>query len=146
MVEVKFTKAQFESLMKLVSTATWVINAFKKEAIEEFAELEQYLYSIAEDEGFTDLYEYDEVSESFGPSEEVEDEIQEHIAEYNDEIFWQTLCTRLAIRDLEKELGESTVQNMKFDERVKRIAPIFDKYAEEFVKNGVDNLVLIKKK
>lgn len=144
MIEVKFSEDQFEKLLKLVSIATLVLNAFREDAMEEFLDIEQYLYAKAEDEGLKNLYEYDEETGSFVPSEEVEDEIFEYLENYNEEMFWQTLCTRLAIRDLEKELGQSKVEKMEFKERIKRLAPIFESYADEFEKNGVENLFLVK--
>ncbi len=145
MIEVKFTKEQFKSLLKLVSTATWVINAFREEIIEEFDELEEYLLSHAHKEGFSNLVEYDEDTNTFLPSEKLEDEIHEYIEDYNDEIFWQTLITRLAIRDLERAYGKSAVEKMELNERVKKISPIFDKYAKEFSENGIENIVITKK-
>ncbi len=145
MIETKFTRDQFESLLKLVSTATWVINAFKEQIIEEFEELEQYLLSLAQKEGFSNLIEFDEDTRSLLPSEKLEDEIQKYIEDYNDEIFWQTLMTRLAIRDLEREYGKSAVEKMEINERIKKINPIFNSYAEEFAENGLENLVLAKK-
>lgn len=144
MIEVKFTKEQFKSLLKLVSTATWITNAFREEIIEEFGELEQYLLSFAQKEGFANLVEYDEETNTLLPSEKLEDEIQEYIEDYNDEIFWQTLVTKLAIRDLEREHGKSAVEKMELNERVKKINPFFNKYAEEFSENGIENLVIAK--
>lgn len=145
MIEVKFTKEQFKSLLKLVSTATWIINAFREEIIEEFENLEQNLLSLARKEGFSDLIEYDGDTNTLLPSNKFEDEIQEYIEDYNDEIFWQTLVTKLAIRDLEREYGKSAVEKMELNERVKKINPFFNKYAEEFSENGIENLVIAKR-
>jgi hypothetical protein len=146
MIEAKFTTEQFENLLKLVSTATWIINSLREEPLEEFSELEQYLYRVAQKEELTELFEYDEVSESFIPSEELENEIHEYIEDYNEEIFWRLLCTSLAVRDLEKELGESTVKKMEFKEKIKRLEPLIEKYSEEFAENGLENLVLLKRR
>lgn len=145
MIEAKFTREQFKSLLKLVSTATWVVNAFRDEIINEFEELEQYLYSLAQKGGLSNLIDYDEDTNSLIPSEEFENEIQEYLEEYNDEIFWQTLITRLAIRDLEREFGKDAVGRMGMEERIKKINPIFNKYAEEFSENGIENLELKKR-
>lgn len=145
MIEVKFTRKQFKSLLKLVSTATWIINAFREEIIEEFENLEQYLLSLARKEGFSDLIEYDGDTDTLLPSNKFEDEIQEYIEDYNYEIFWQTLVTKLAIRDLEREYGKSAVEKMELNERVKKINPFFNKYAEEFSENGLENLVIAKR-
>lgn len=145
MIEVRFTEDQFERLLKLVSTATLVINAYREDVLDEFSDIVQYLYSKAEDEGLEDLYEYEEETGEFVPSKEVEEEIFEYLHDYNEETFWRTLCTSLAIRDLEKELGKGEVEKMDFNKKIKRITPIFEKYAEEFERNGVENLILIKK-
>jgi len=146
MIEIKFTKEQFKTLLKLVSTATWIINAFRGEIIEEFEKFEQYLLSLAKKEGFSNLIEYDEDTDTFLQSEKLEDEIQEYIEDYNDRIFWQTLVTRLAIRDLEKVYGKSAVERMELDERVKKVNPFINKYAEEFSENGIENLVIEKRR
>lgn len=142
MIEAKFTMEQFKSLLKLVSTATWVINAFREEVVNEFENLEQYLYSLAQKGGLSDLIDYDEDTNSLSPSDDLENEIQKYLDEYNDEIFWETLITRLAIRDMEREFGKSAVEKMEMEEKMRKITPIFNKYAEEFLENGIENLEL----
>lgn len=146
MIEVRFSEDQFERLLKLVSIGTVVLSIYgRKEIEDEFWDIEQFLYSKAEDEGLEDLYQYDEELEAFAPSEKIEDEIYEYLNDYNEDMFWQTLCTRLAIRDLERELGVSKVEEMESQKRIQMLAPLFEKYAEEFEKNGIDNLVLVKR-
>ncbi|MGQ9618640.1 MAG: hypothetical protein ACUVUG_06745 [Candidatus Aminicenantia bacterium] len=140
MIEAKFTKEQFKSLLKLISTATWVINAFRKEPLKEFEELEQYIYSIGKKSGFSNMIDYDEDSEIFLPSDNFEDEVMDYIDNYNEEIFWQILITRLTMRDMVRELGENAFEKLDNEQKTNRMIPIFEKYASEFSKNGIENL------
>lgn len=142
-VDIRLTKKQFENLVKLVNLGNWIVNSYREEDTDdEFNELEEYIFSIAEDNGFDELVEFDPHLDSYYPTTQMEDENFEIIEEYNNEIFWDELVYRLARRDLVRELGEKNIEELDFEERMEKLLPLIEKYEIEFEKNGLDNFVL----
>ena len=59
-------------------------------------------------------------------------------------MFWEELEYRLADRDLVARYGEKAVDGMNSDERQDEERKLVDQYYEEFQKNGLKNLVLMR--
>jgi hypothetical protein len=125
-MEIKLTKAQYAQLMRLVYLGNWVVNGFHSEDIDEESDaLEDYVYSKARDFGLEKTTYYDEEQNAWYPKSSTEDE-------------W------LADRDLVARYGESAVDGMGPEERQDEERKLVDQYYEEFQKNGLKNLVLMR--
>ena len=73
-MELKLTKKQYETLMKLVYLGNWVVNGYKKEdKAADTDHLENYIYAKAGDFGLGSLVFYDEEQDGYYPSTETED-------------------------------------------------------------------------
>ncbi len=146
-MKINLTKKQYETLIKLIYLGEWVGNAHRTDdRVREFEELEQYILSFYKDFGMQRYITYDERLKMFFPTAEFEDEtkVDEYIEEYNDNTFWEELIYRLANRDLIERYGEDAVENMDWEERMRKEEIFIEEYEEEFGRHGVKNLVIGK--
>jgi len=151
-MKIKFTKEQYENLLKLVYLGNWMINAIRSgakgdEQIEKYNELEQYIFSFAKDAGLERYIEFNERYDKFFPTRDFEEdkEIEQYLEDYNDEIFWDELADRLGTRDFIRQYGMEMIEKMDSEERFLKQQEFIIKYEEEFEKNGIENLELLKK-
>ena len=145
-MEIKVTKKQYKDLMRLVYIGNWLVNAFRMEHehIKKYNDIEQYIFSFAQEAGLKKYIEYVEKYGKFFPTRELEEdeEIIELIDEYENEIFWDELINRSALRDLINKYGEDTIKKMSLEERIKKKSPFIEKYEREFEENGIKNLII----
>lgn len=148
-VKINITKKEYRLLLDVFSIADWVMTSHKTEKdprVEPYQKLEQKFLALAKDFGFKDLVEYDKKAEKYYPTARYEQmkTDRQFIDEFEEDVFWETLATRLAIRDLLMEKGADALSKMDFSDRFIEEETIADKYDQEFVENGVNNLVLSK--
>jgi hypothetical protein len=144
-MEIHFTKRQFETLMRLVYLGNWVVNGYRAEAPdEETNALENAVYSKARDFGLGRLVDFDEDLGQYFPSAAAEEEWDSALDDYRNDLFWDELEYRMADRDLAARYGEDYVTTMKPRELDRLERDIVDSYYEEFVKNGVKNLLVVR--
>ena len=144
-MELKLTKAQYETLMRLVYLGNTVINGFReKDPVIETDHLENYIYAKAADFGLGKLTLYDEELDAFYPTTENEDAWLADHDDYVNDLFWDELMHRLAERDLETRYGRDAVEAMSFEERGKLEQELMDKFYGEFHQNGLNNLILYR--
>ena len=146
-MKIEFTKDQFKNLIKLIYLGNWMINAFRTEDIvKEFEDLEGYIYSFAKEAGLDKYAIYDKESKKYYPTSALEEEVDQYIDEYKDETFWEELIYRLGGRDFVEKYGVEAIKKMTWEERIKKEHPFIEKYADEFEKNGIANLVIKNKR
>ena len=146
-MKIRFTKEQYENLIKLVYLGNWMINAIRSgakgdEIIQKYEDIEQYIYSFAKDFGLEEHIEFDEEFNKFFPTRNFEENsgVDQYRDEYEDEFFWDELIDRFARRDFIKEYGRKVIEKMDFKERIEKEHPFIEKYAEEFQEHGIDRL------
>ncbi|HEV8052624.1 MAG TPA: hypothetical protein VGP47_09015 [Parachlamydiaceae bacterium] len=139
MTNIKFTKDQFEALLKLVYIGNWVINAGRTtDTIKEFNELDKYLFSK------TSLFGLEELSDEEEPCYPTGDfesgEVRDHIDNYNAQTFWEVLAEELTIKLLKAQYSEKDIKNMDQMQRVNLVLNMEDEIQMDFQKNGLNNL------
>ena len=143
MKTVKFTKEQYENLLKLIYLGDWLVNSFRIERITEFENIENHLYSQAKDFGLDKLVVIDAETQTYFPASSLEEAVTHFIEEYDEDNFWGELCRKLGQRDFVRQYGQDAIQKMKLDEMFQKEAEFIHKYAEEFEKNGLKNLEIV---
>lgn len=141
-MEMRFTETQYRRLLDVVYTGIMVINGDKipQEQLQEYGEVEQYIYSMAKEYGFEDLVGYDEDNQRYYTTKDFDrTEIGTLIDQYHDTIFWGALALNLAKRDAlvlleKKEIGKEEVLG--------HILEMEAAYSREFLENGLQNLYL----
>lgn len=141
-MKINFTKKQFKTLLDLIYTGEMIINGNRipDEVIEEYDELQQYIYSFAKEMGYEDLMEYNKEYNGYYETRKYEESgIYDLIEEYNNNVFWDELASNLAERDIANKYGEEIV-NLEHEDIVTAIWRREDEYSEEFSENGLLNL------
>ncbi len=143
-MKIEFTPEQYETLLKSIAISSWMINAFNEgdEESNSYAELEQYILSLAKDFGKQEFVDYDAADDVYFPTRKFEDQtdIFDIISDYDNELFWDELIHRMARRDFLQEHGETGVAGMAIEERIEKEAPFITKYEEIFTNQGLENI------
>ncbi len=146
-MEIQFTKEQYRDLLRLVYLGNWMVNSIRiDDIVGKYNDLTNYIYSHAKEAGMEECVDHDEKSDKYCPSIKLEqdDEVEKYLDEYNDENFWDELIHRLSTRDVIEKYGKDFSKKITFEELMKKEQPFIDKYAEEFERNGIKNLVIKK--
>ncbi|MBI4699456.1 MAG: hypothetical protein HY758_11300 [Nitrospirae bacterium] len=146
-MHIEFTKEQFKDLLRLVYLGNWMVNSIRiDDVVGKYNDLTNHIYSHAKDAGLEDYVDHDETAKKYCPGTRLEEdnEVEKYLDEYNDENFWDELIHRLSARDVIEKYGEDLSKKVTFEELLKKEQPFIDKYAEEFEKNGIKNLVIRK--
>jgi hypothetical protein len=143
-MEIKFTKDQYDSLIKLVYLGNWMINSIRDggKEIKKYDDVEQYIYSFAKEFGLDNLIEYDTQTKQYYPTWELDDnpEVEPYRQDYENEVFWDELTDRLARQDFVRHHGEKAIRKMSQKEHFEKLHPFIEKYEEEFYKHGIERL------
>ena len=140
-MEINISNEQYARLVKLLYLGDWMVNSFRFERVEDFDEISQYIFSLAEKFGLASYFEKDE-NQLYFPTGEFDEEMSHFIYDYNDFNLFNDLMHALAHRDVIAEHGEKKTEAMSHHEFQEKEAPYLEKYAEEFEKNGIDNLYI----
>ncbi|MDD8025499.1 MAG: hypothetical protein PHI34_03215 [Acidobacteriota bacterium] len=144
-MDIKLTRAQYETLMRLAYLGNWVVNGFRdKDKDPDTDALENYIYAKARDFGLGDRIVYDEEVDAHFPTENQESEWLADLDDYKNDLFWDELMYRLADRDLVARFGEANVDAMPLEERKRMEDELADQYYKEFEKSGLDRLQLVR--
>src|SRR5690625_4976755 len=140
-MKINFTKKQYRLLLDLVYIGRFVINGIRTsdQILEEYEEIQQYVYSFAKKMGCGDLVEYNRESNMFYETNEFDKMVMErYIEEYDAEVLWKELATGLEERDVMKcSTGKDEI---KPEELIMKIWAREEEYNEEFYENGLDNV------
>lgn len=146
-MKINLTKKEYRALLDLVSIAEWVMNSHRTDKdprSPEHDQIEQKILSHARDFGFENLVTYNKKYDRYDHTREYEDSENffPFIEEFEEDSFWDKLCTYLAKRDLLLKLGVEKITAMDPFDRISMEDEIAVRYSEEFEKNGLKNLVL----
>ena len=128
------TTKEFRRLLDLVYIGNWVLNSTRgDDRFQDYDDLESKLFSLCRGTGMDILAE--DWNDTVIPSRAYEEGgIQEVIALYEDNIFYEILAEELARRDM----GYADITEENYDEITNRM----HQYMNEFALSGVDRLVL----
>ena len=144
-IEISLSKKNLRLLIKHVFVGHWVMTSTKVDRDKELDDFYDTILSIANTYNVIDGLEYSEKNGSFLISEDKEQEMMKPVEEYEEDIFWQELTDRLALRDAEEKYGSKVLEDMEPMERMKCIWKEEEKYDNEFEKSGIDRLRIMKK-
>jgi hypothetical protein len=150
-MKVSFTAKEYRQLLELVHLGMWAVTAYQGEdtaAARRYFEFDQHLLSLAEQAGCADLVERREDG-SLQPSPKLsEDErIRDLQGEFQNDVFWHELVSRLSDRDLSGEKASRGVETPgvepppSTEEQLKKLE---ERYWEEFEKNDLARVVVLR--
>ena len=141
-MEISLSKKQYKSLIKLVYLGEWFVNSYRVEhnMDKEMDDIAHHIYSYAKDFETENLLQKD-INKIY-PTGKLEEMLEHYIEEYNDDNFWDALIERLAGRDFVDKYDEKEILKMDPFERMSKIEEIEEKYEDEFVENGLKNIIV----
>lgn len=147
-MKIEFDEKQYNALIRLVFLGRQMMEYVNEEESDEalidneYEALEQYILSFFKNFGADDCVEFSAKHKAFFTTRAFEDAMQPVIDSYDDWRFWEELEDRLSARDLVEKVGPETAEKLEFEERYKMMESISQRYEEEFVENGIQNLIL----
>jgi hypothetical protein len=149
-LSIEFDNEQIVQLVRSVQLANWVVNATKSpdEQDESMNDFKQYVLAAVFAAGKKDLIHYDKELDGHFLNGELEEDLQNLIDDYDEDIFWEELVARLADRDWARKHGSAPVEDEGHDARYERMLQISkeeEKYGEEFEEFGIEHLELVRK-
>ena len=133
-MQIDLTKKEFRRLLDLVYIGNWVLNSTRgNDRFADYDNLESKLFGLCKNTGMQVLVE--DWNETTIPSKAYEEGgIQEAIAYYEDNVFYQILAEELSRRDM----GYAEINEDNYDEIVRRM----ESYMGEFQQSGLERLIL----
>lgn len=149
-IRIDLDREAFLTLVQTLCMARWICSTRHAEdpplALErEIRSLEETLLSHAEKLGCGNIVEFDQASGGQYPTPRFEEtsEARTAMERYEDDFFWSELVRVLSKRDLDRKAEgeyERAIEKLPDHQR----HPVEERYWEEFYRNGVSNLALLR--
>ena len=133
-MHIELTNKEFRRLLDMVYLGNWVLNSTRgNDRFKDYDDLESKLFALCRSNGMDVLAE--DWNDTVIPSKAYEaGGIQQVIALYEDNVFYEILAEELSRRDM----GYADITEDNYDEIIGRM----DQYMQEFERSGLDRLVL----
>lgn len=133
-MQIDLSVKEFRRLLDLVYIGNWVLNSTRgDDRFQDYDDVESKLFGLCRGTGMDALAE--PWNDTVIPSKAYEEGgIQQAIAYYEDNVFYQILAEELSLRDM----GYADITEENYDEAVSRM----NRYMTEFESSGLNNLVL----
>lgn len=138
---------EFERLLKLAYLGEAVLNDWTPSEKHDRGQLSAtgLLYDLCAEAEGTPARKYvrfDDIIGEWVPSAELDKEMDDVIARYDGEAFWDELVAHLARRDMVAEYGDDAIAGMSDAYRRQAERPLYDYYFNEIREHGVDRIVI----
>lgn len=133
-MQIELTTKEFRRLLDMVYIGNWILNSTRgDDRFKDYDDLESKLFALCRNHGMGVLAQ--DWNDTVIPSRAYEEGgIQEVIAYYEDNVFYEILAEELSRRDM----GYADITEENYDEITNRMY----QYMQEFQLSGVDRLVL----
>ena len=150
-MKVSFTAKEYRQLLELVHLGMWAVTGYQGEdtaVAKRYFALDQKLLELATELGGVDLVEKRDDG-TLQPATKLaeDDRVRDIQSEFQNDVFWHELVTRMAERDLAGEKTRRTLETPGVepppsnDEQLNKIE---DRYWTEFEKNDLANVFLLR--
>ena len=149
-MKIAFTQKEYARLLEMSYLAMWVAGSHDENspAARRYAELEQKLLTAATPMGCADFVEkMDDGSLQPAPKLAEDERVREIQSEFQNDVFWHELVTRMADRDLAGDQVKRAMETPGVDPaptRDEQLKKLEDRYWAEFEKNDLANVVLLR--
>jgi hypothetical protein len=140
-MRIDLSTEQYLTLVKLLQLGNWPLGLTEAdhELVGKAEELEQYIFSLAEDFEAGDQIYYNREDEYYSLSEPLKESVETIIDEYEEDVFWDQLTHKLATIDLKRE----TDINASIEEKINKLFQIKAKYEKYFLENGLEKMDIL---
>jgi hypothetical protein len=135
---------QYADLLRLTYLGNQVANAGRPDdqRIAGFDDVEQQLLAMAKAAGLANYADFDRPKTRYFAGPGLEAELGELLMDYEDAVFWDELARRLALQELESQMGRVAIEALADSEYTRLEDPLFEKYWQEFQEHGVERLTI----
>ncbi|HEY4301348.1 MAG TPA: hypothetical protein VGM73_10765 [Candidatus Didemnitutus sp.] len=150
-MKVSFTAKEYRQLLELVHLGMWTVTAYQGEdtaAARRYFEFDQHLLALAEQAGCADLVETrEDGSLQPAPTLSEDERIRDIQGEFQNDVFWHELVSRLSDRDLSGEKASRGVDTPgvepppSTEDQLKKLE---ERYWDEFEKNDLSRVVVLR--
>ena len=146
-MHLELTPEEFERLLKLAYLGEAVANDWTPADRHEPQQLgmTDVLYDLcarAKDTPAAGYVVQDEKSGEWMPSQALDQEMDEIISRYDNEVFWDELIARMTRRDLLAEYGQQSIETMSDVYKKQAEQPLNEYYSREVREHGLDRLLV----
>jgi hypothetical protein len=148
MMTIELSNEEYRNLLDLLYLGQWLLDAHDVDPdpdTEKYDELIQKIYSFAKAQHFDNYIVFDKEMKQYFTTRLYEESSMCHvfIDEYDNDTFWDELISRLTDRDIQARIKNGEINNpININERLGIAGPIEARYADEFEKSGLDNIVV----
>ena len=150
-MKVSFTAREYRQLLELVHLGMWAVTAYQGEetaAARRYFELDQQLLEMAGDMGCADLVEK-KADGTLQPSPKLADDerIRDVQGEFQNDVFWHELVSRLSDRDLSGERAQQALETPGVEPQPsneEQLKKLEERYWAEFEKNDLARVVVLR--
>lgn len=150
-MKVSFTAKEYRQLLELVHLGMWAVTAYQGEdtpAAKRYFEFDQRLLAQAEEAGCADFVEQrDDGSRQPAPKLSEDERIREIQDEFQNDVFWHELVSRLSDRDLSGEKAQRGVETPGVEpppSNEEQLKKLEERYWDEFEKNDLARVVVLR--
>jgi hypothetical protein len=150
-MKASFTAKEYRQLLELVHLGMWAVTAYQGEdtaAAKRYFDLDQKLLELATPMGCADLVETrDDGTLQPSPKLAEDERVRNIQSEFQNDVFWHELVTRLADRDLAADQVKRAMETPGVEpapSRDEQLKKLEDRYWAEFEKNDLANIVLLR--
>ena len=150
-MKASFTAQEYRQLLELVHLGMWTVMGYQGEdtaAAKRYYALDQKLLQLAPEAGGADLVEkHPDGSLQPAPKLSEDERMRESQSEFQNDVFWHEIVTRLADRDLAGAQVKRAMDTPGIEpppSRDDQLKKIEDRYWAEFEKHDLANLVLLR--
>jgi hypothetical protein len=141
---IAFEREEVGLLLKLLYSGTFIVapkDENEDKAINRL--IQKVLLSTKMAKAFRGI-EFNQTTNEYELTDSAEEAFSDDFDDFVEETFWQELLFRLGQRDIIQEIGEKEYRKMSEDELEEKHEIAEERYREEFDRNGIKNLLLIK--
>ena len=148
-MHLRFTDEELATLVEMVSLATEMANLNPNDegnaGYVRFEGIENKVLEAAKNTSLAEIVEYDVERGKNRVTEKFQENayFQACFDEVRNAVFWEELMTRLADRDLMREIGLDAYRKLSEEERRTKAGPLEKRYWAKFQKDGTDPLFWI---
>ncbi|HVU17974.1 MAG TPA: hypothetical protein VHD32_13695 [Candidatus Didemnitutus sp.] len=150
-MKVSFTAKEYRQLLELVHLGMWAVTAYQGEdtpAAKRYFEFDQRLLEMAEQAGCADLVERrDDGSLQPAPKLSEDERIRDIQGEFQNDVFWHELVSRLSDRDLSGEKAQRGLDTPGVEpppSNEEQLKKLEERYWDEFEKNDLARVVVLR--
>ena len=144
-MNLEINKKEYKTIIKSLYWASTVLKSFRPGMEDKEVNQDKLLKKLLPEAGQFEMWHWikkDKKGQTI-LREEKEFDLYEVVEEFEILAFWNNLAQRLAQRDLEEVLSDEDILSMTLGDELDKEYEIQQKYEEEFVENGLQNIRLI---